>query len=88
MNLEYEILSKSFVSFYSEKCPSEHTAMCPSKHEICVVQNIKLKLRIKASPPKLAPKPTRTQRANIMGLKAPNMRVMSNVCQIISVMKT
>jgi hypothetical protein len=57
-------------------CPSEHNEMCPSEHELCVLPNMKLELRNKGSPLQLAPKPTHTQRANIMGPKAPNMRVV------------
>ena len=58
-----------------KKCPSEHAAMCPSKHELCVLPNMKLELRNMGSPLQLALKPTHTRRANIMGPKAPNMRV-------------
>ena len=58
-----------------KKCPSEHAAMCPSKQELCVLPNMKLELRNKGAPLQLALKPAHTQRANIMGPKAPNMRV-------------
>ena len=30
-----------------KKCPSKHAAMCPSKHELCVLPNMKLELRNK-----------------------------------------
>ena len=66
-----------FYLSYFENFPSEHNVMCPSKHELCVLPNIKLKLSNKGSPLQLAPKPTHTQRASIMGPKAPNMRVLS-----------
>ena len=58
-----------------KKWPSEYAAMCPSKHELCVVPNMTQKLRNKGSPFQLAPKPTHTRRASVMGPKAPNMRV-------------
>ena len=56
-------------------CPSEHAAMCPSEHEICGDRNMKLELRNKSAPLQLALKPTHTERANIMGPNAPNVRV-------------
>jgi len=43
--------------------------MCPSKHELCVLPNMKLELRNKASPLQLAPKPTPKGQHN--GAKGP-----------------
>ena len=51
-----------------------------SKHELCVLPNMKLEFGNKGSPLQLALKPTYTRRANIMGLKAPNMRV--HICKL------
>ena len=62
-----ESLFKKFYLSHSEKCPSKHAAICPSKYELCVLSS--MKLRNKSSPLQLAPKPTHTQRENIMGPK-------------------
>ena len=70
-----ESLFKKFYLSHSEKCPSKHAAICPSKYELCVLPSMKLELRNKSSPLQLAPKPTHTQRENIMGPKAPIIQV-------------
>ena len=52
-----------------KKCPSEHDAMCPSEHEAGIKLELKEKMQFshKGPPLQLAPKPTHTRRANIMG---------------------
>ena len=45
-----ESLFKKFYLSYTEKCPSKHAAICPSKYELCVLPSMKLELRNKSSP--------------------------------------